>query len=1023
MLSAAAMCSCTAEYLDAPETNGSCDAQLVINLAVPTTSQEESADTRAEMNVSGPEGKINDLTLLAFGYDGGTRVVNRPLTMPSDLTLGEGNTARYSINELKPGKYAIYILANTGQQLNGISSEDELRKFILNWKERMPQAGNLPMVYEAGVLQEIDKEAGQGIIIDCAMAIAAVKVKYNIIFDPTTFSAEAFGAAGLKLKNLTVTNAAEQSYLIQNLTRTDLPVRNFTTVPLYYTDYTETPGNASADNKDVVQVSDQGSEKPAVYNSRWIAQGTIYMPERYAESSATPTTLEIDAALTTATGNEGNVRTHYQINLARHEEDPSAVSMPRDTYYEVIAKVKSLGQAELDASVTARSWSQSLVDADFIHTTLQLDKTRAAVTSLEEAQIAWATDGRGGVGFSCATTIDGRPVIKASVNQNAGTLTLSVNPEVPVKTLSADQAKGTANCYVTAGNIRKLIKVDYDISPFFIITPLDTKVEWSESSVEIRKKEYSYKTNLGGLLVTARDNFNTHYVDASTKSKVSIVGSSQLKIECASPAAAMGTMTVTAISDPVTTSIHYFDAYPADAATTQSLKSMIQKLSVTVMPKRGPYRIYFRAINDWGLYEGGETNMTGEWLQGQNSVTSSLYPVEYYGTGIQNDNWIDYWYCANSNDKSAWGNAGSNNRSPHTASHRIYIWSQEGETLTQDMTAKVWGYTAAYTNAPAMTADSNNPGWYYYNLPFDKKQEWVANGATGDRIVEPGTTLMIFNNHTNADLGYALHRATHHLDPGIPLFDYEDREGWILYDPTREPYYTIRDEKPIIEDVIYTIWTDVKPSGWFIDYGVAENKPSLTGAVKQFRLWSNNVSSAVQENGKWKYTIRLKAPRGDYAKSIRISFGGTTVTNPQRVYYYCRKGNGWTNPKVYIYKTGSENTTWAAAPTMKVDNSRSDSNGTYYYYDVPASFANGQVIFRNSAGSEQYPASNQPGLNLEGKTKIYYSDSKDWTDLSGYNQGTILTGGESYVLFGGRQFAGNTGYFNSSTKTWKAGKP
>ena len=30
-------------------------------------------------------------------------------------------------------------------------------------------------------------------------------------------------------------------------------------------------------------------------------------------------------------------------------------------------------------------------------------------------------------------------------------------------------------------------------------------------------------------------------------------------------------------------------------------------------------------------------------------------------------------------------------------------------------------------------------------------------------------------------------------EPGIPLFDYEDREGWIVYDPTSDPTWNIYD--------------------------------------------------------------------------------------------------------------------------------------------------------------------------------------------------------------------------------------
>lgn len=67
-----------------------------------------------------------------------------------------------------------------------------------------------------------------------------------------------------------------------------------------------------------------------------------------------------------------------------------------------------------------------------------------------------------------------------------------------------------------------------------------------------------------------------------------------------------------------------------------------------------------------------------------------------------------------------------------------------------------------------------------------------------------------FSNGTYLSTGFQPHRFTHHNDPGITLFNYEDREGWYLYDPLSDPYYRVYDEKPTVVDVEYTIYTKNK---------------------------------------------------------------------------------------------------------------------------------------------------------------------------------------------------------------------
>ena len=136
---------------------------------------------------------------------------------------------------------------------------------------------------------------------------------------------------------------------------------------------------------------------------------------------------------------------------------------------------------------------------------------------------------------------------------------------------------------------------------------------------------------------------------------------------------------------------------------------------------------------------------------------------------------------------------------------------------------------------------------------------------------------MFHNNQYPSD---ALHRCPQHLEPGIQLFDYEDREGWILYDPTGSQSYYIYDEKPTVKDITITVYTKRQIKGWYKMYGVANDK----GLDEQFTLYDNIVKgndgntfwSYKPSNSEWYITqIHLKAVDGNHDKDIRLKFSDT----------------------------------------------------------------------------------------------------------------------------------------------------
>lgn len=273
------------------------------------------------------------------------------------------------------------------------------------------------------------------------------------------------------------------------------------------------------------------------------------------------------------------------------------------------------------------------------------------------------------------------------------------------------------------------------------------------------------------------------------------------------------------------------------------------------VPPIDDYRIYFRAINDRSKYTEGHSsdNFKGILAEG--------------GT----NNWSDGWN-KDANDTSV----------PQPDNHRIYVYTQIGET-EDEVTGKGWIFTEGTDRngwpGDKMVADETNTGWYYKDFTQNAQSVSNTNGSEGKKTITPGETLIMFSNNTYLDQGYSLHRCPHHLEPGIPLFDYEDREGWIVYDPTSDPIRHVYDDMPEIEDIEIKVYTQEQTWGWYKDYGIADgsnqfkiNDPSDKGSDK-----GNSWTCKKVENGWWKTVIKLKAIKGEHNKDIRIYLKDTKI--------------------------------------------------------------------------------------------------------------------------------------------------
>ena len=802
-------------------------------------------------NATVDECQINDLRLYAFPVDGKGKLVAENLPAPLASMMLEPNVANYQLT-IEPGTYHIYVVANMSDVLSNqtIEKEDDLKKKILNYgigtKPGMPVCTNIPMIYEPkdinGKTEETEiKATDKSATVIANLKFTCVKVKLNLIFDPaeaTVFSGKSFSIKNILAQQLTpktslcwdgkFSQSEVSKEYAEGFESNQYDAANNKNGLYYQGDAWErNDANANINDKDVITLNEGAKGNVDLTNAaaKWLFQGTYYLPERYIANASEQSRLAIEGSI------NGNIDNKYIIPLGHKQNESSTTELPtfpRGTYYEIIGNIKSLGNATLDCNVSVKDWTPAEINADFNHTTLWVSKTEANVTSTTNDYISYKSNADY-VEFGCDNKINSKDIIigiKRGKDANGNdSIEFRVNPNIPISAYADKQREGTAKFWLKANNLKKYIDVHYDVTPYLDVTK-ELVIYYNSKDAEQNKRTIKWDTNLGGIVL-----------DRTTNTK----GNSTINMSLALSDAATGTFTVTAETNPETTTIHEFKVTSKDGSKFQTVR-------VTVSPPIGDYRIYFRAINDRSKYTGGN---------GSDNFKGIL------AEGGKN-NWSDGWN-SDANDTS----------DPITSNHYIYVYTQIGET-EDAVTGKGWLFTKGDPNirngwpGEEMVADKTNTGWYYQDFGQYAKSVSNTNGSVGPRTITPGETLIMFSNNTDLDQGYSLHRCPHHMEPGIPLFDYEDREGWIVYDPTSDPIWRVHDDMPEIEDIEFKVYTQFELFGWYKVYGIASG-------TDQFTIWDTNAKKSWEcknlGNGWYKTTIKLKAVKGEHEKTILLKKG------------------------------------------------------------------------------------------------------------------------------------------------------
>ena len=850
-------------------------------------------------NASVDECKINDLHLYAFPVGDNGTFLSQELPSPEASNMLNENVASYQL-KIKPGTYRVYVVANMKDVLDGMSinTEGDLKNVVLSYqpmsKPGMPVANNIPMIYEPAT------KAADGTTTDGTITISStdntaktvvanlrftcVKVCLNLVYDPDAPEVNAaLKSNGLQITDVIGKRLSPQTNLLwdgkftnpnvsddyaQGIESSLYNATEHTGEGAYYSSWTDEPANANVNDKDIITVKGEGVAAPVDNKQKWLFRATYYLPERYVAQASQQSVLKVGGAV----GGSG-IKNSYNINLGHRQDETSITEVPtfpRSTYYEIVGRLKSLGNVNLDCIVGVKEWQMATIDADFNHTTLWVSSTRAEVTSLQDTVIYYDTNAEAGnITFGCDTKVEATgagelPVVIVSEHDPVTKrIIFKINPAISVADFkNANALTGTAKVWIQAGNIKKYLDVSYDVTPYFKVDPVDVVIFYDGGNAPELTKVVKFTTNLGGI------QFPSGWTVSGEGQNVEYAQST-INVKCDNTNVAEGTFTITAVTNPVTTTTHVF--------TVKAIgdNNVEQQIRVTVRPPVGPYRIYMRAINDLA------------WTKDASNLDefqhSNMLDEEAYNNSKENNNWRDGWWVQGGAD---W----SKDRSSHVDYHKVYIYTQIGETKadgTKDENTAEWYFTGGWPGQ-SMEADNNNPGWYYYSIAHNAMSGSNNNKGqaqtTAEKMIKPGQTLLIFSNGTYLSTGFQPHRFTHHNDPGITLFNYEDREGWYLYDPLSDPYYRVYDEKPTVVDVEYTIYTkNKKITAWYSRFGVNNG-----AGDSKFTMWCNscNVPNEFEckeygqdSNGKtWYRTIlHLKAPLGEYDKLLKLKVNGDEI--------------------------------------------------------------------------------------------------------------------------------------------------
>ncbi|MDE5842119.1 MAG: hypothetical protein K2H35_00095, partial [Muribaculaceae bacterium] len=580
-------------------------------------------------------------------------------------------------------------------------------------------------------------------------------------------------------------------------------------------------------------------------------QTTLYLPENLTTDPGKCTNLTLNAEIA-ASGR----KISYNIPLPELVSDGSATNaapLRRARYHDITACLKSIaGKFEMNLKVS--EWTvRNLVHDLHGPYHLQVEKTeQVPVVAGEETHLWYHSDVP--VSFeSQRQIINGREINVLNIEKMPGfendSIIITANPALPL-----DYDLNESYFHIIAGNLKKKIQIwPFTIKPFLKVSPEYTEVEvreMIESGSNTLNIPLQFTTNLSQVRVNLTEGWDEPDAPVEFKTLSTCNSPSESEYIYTGDNAHEGIVRV---------DMNGFIKGNAFWSDNHSLKLQFTAFDkegnrfgspitaeINIIPKRFKYRIYFRpAGDDWanphvyiyqslalpytldkskvdGPYKDRAGRPVGGFVFkniGQNSEAGLQYsftgrltfrgwstqggPADNnpYEAALFNPQTTEGFYVFGSITPSSGPNAGKTgyglkyippaNRSQWLVNGADEATLRKHYDIDTDYMATHRGgltylcplcqgedtYNMKYPGIRMMMSEKY-PGWWYVDL---------------SEVATPGKALVMFHD------GHAVEgplQVPGPGQPGIPLFDYPDNEGWVYYTGNQKGAFT--DERPSV---------------------------------------------------------------------------------------------------------------------------------------------------------------------------------------------------------------------------------
>lgn len=781
------------------------------------------AQTGDEADATQDERRVTSLWFMAYPTtDGDGEALVQYLRPSNNELTHEYKTFNIRI---KAGTYHIYVVANM-PEIDPHTTEEDLKEIILDYRNGtgdnatlvLPSpksTDGLPMVYES--TDAVNITAAQSEPITAELVFTCVKVRCTLWFDNTTdghsdngHSNAVFGKNYLLMESVTGRNIATQAHLLPTEKAIEGMELLSTALNGRYAD--------DAYSEYVHENLTFNSNSPHA-NGQWAYRTTFYLPEHYVTKKDDQSYLDITAALHDATGTK-KANLQYTLPLGDESTDSQPLrQLPRGKYYDIVGKIVNLGGV-IESTVSIEDWTPKEVNT-VLESPYHLWVEKTVIPELEAGKavtFAIRTDAPElviGQGRFTApdqgVTQSTEPFIITLNKNEAGeyvSVTVELNPLLPPNATIPEAYRyfsiripnpenGTGDEYILSKQI-DIKKITF--SPYLNVTP-EEYVIYIRDIANLPKHEvsFTYITNLREVTVKYGE---TEIPANTTGSGFQIGEHITVTNSGLDPDTGMGTLTVTLDEpyEPANFPVEQTLTFDYSASYTWGINtwSDTDQSLVRIIPNAQTYRLHFRPVGDsWTnphiyVYE-PLYGMDGREMRikNANGVDEGEHALQYSFTGKRTfKGWTEQggrisWSNQQKEDK---GNYWLVDYGWDPIRTELYVYYDNIDYSPDFRTDCCASNVNPKWPGVKMKKDTENPGWFYFDLPA---------------LAEPDKTLIMFAEGHNGPSGtnVAQYRYPAHMVPGVPLYDYADKDGWFLYDYKKGDQNEFVDDKPNISDL------------------------------------------------------------------------------------------------------------------------------------------------------------------------------------------------------------------------------